>query len=300
MLKKQIQKTAFYLIIALGILGKANAQNNFPVEPPLPINVDTAKNLDIDSGKIWKGLYINPTASYGKALPYGAPIQLTSGATFELGGDVCYFFHPNLGVAIGAQFQQYSFKYSYSSVVASSTFNGLTPNESSAQDTTVVGGYGSSVTYMLDYIRVPVMLRFMSSHIDKIGLYGEAGIITDVLLTSSVSGTATQTEYTFAQASSVPAYNYVSTSTNPVSISETNPDAAKINFDLHFGLGVTIPFTKRMALVLEGSIDFRFLNGGTGANDVATFGSNQYYFYGTGNYGSFNSQSLIAKLLFKL
>jgi len=283
---RHVQKIIFCFIFFAGLSGNAYTQNN-PTQ-------------GIDSTRIWQGLYINPIAGIEKALPSGSSGSITLATSFDLGAEVCYWFHPNFGFSAGAQFQQYSFNFTYSGVLSQSDYGNLKSTPSSAQDTTLVGGYTTSVRYVFDYIRIPVLLHFISSHTDKIGFYCEAGASADVLLAGSVSGNISQTRYTFTKAAFGQTYNYLSTTSTAVNAAETNPNAARINIGLHVGIGAMFPVSKRFSLVIAAAADFRVLNSGNGANDFVEFGNSKYYFFGTGNYGNFNFQSLIAKLQYKL
>ncbi len=297
-------KTIVSLLIVLLISCNVIAQDDFSIEPPSKDTTKDQKRVkNEDSPSPWNGLYIGPVASAIRSVIFNSGSgSLTNGFSFDAGGEISYMVFPNIGFSTGLRFQQYSFSYSYTSINSTTSYNGTNAGYSSGggHDTIVTAGYNSTANYTFDYLRIPLLARYISSGENKVGFYCEMGFVADILVSAKVSGSATQTQYSLSQPPNTAWYNYDYTLTPAnANMSETNLDATKFNVSFRAGLGVEIPLSS-FFLVLDYGIDYRLLNGGTGKNDVVSFGTNQYYFYGAGNYGCFNFQSLEAKLIFKL
>ncbi|MGP8214159.1 MAG: outer membrane beta-barrel protein [Bacteroidia bacterium] len=297
--KVNLKLSLFFAFLLITVLsGKVSAQNDFPIEPPTS---DSTMNLK-DSVFFWHGLYISPDMGGGLSKPFSGN-GIENGFCFNAGAEVTYMFNNNFGISLGAQFEQYSFKYSYSDVYNAAALPVInTINRSAAYDSIGLGGYATDATYTFDFIRIPLLVRYISSPQNKVGLFAEAGIVADILMSTTVSGSASETEYDFHQDANVPYYNL-----NPGSVINTSdlgssaPNAAKFNLALHTSLGTIIPVGNRTSLVLAYYYEFGLLNGGTGSNDVVNFSDGTYYFYGkNSNYGSLNKQALEIALIFKL
>ncbi|HXB13358.1 MAG TPA: outer membrane beta-barrel protein [Bacteroidia bacterium] len=295
-------KTIFTLLLVASSM-LVLAQDDFSIEPP---SKDTAKDQkrvkNEDSPNPWNGLYIGPVASVNRGVISNSGFgNIINDFSFDIGGEICYMVFPNIGFSTGLRFQQFSFSYSYSNVYSTGSVNGTnTAYRTGSSDTTVVAGYNSTANYSFDYLRVPLLARYISSGENKLGFYFELGFVADVLVNAKVSGTATQTQYNLSQSPNTAWYDYSSSlPANNANINETNLDASRFNLSFRAALGIMIP-VKSFFIVVDYGIDYRLLNGGTGTNDVVSFGNAQYYFYGSGNYGCFNFQSLEAKFIFKL
>jgi hypothetical protein len=301
---KNIGKMKALLTLVLLTSSLVVLAQDFSIEPP---SKDTAKDQkrvkNADSPNPWSGLYIGPVASVNRSVIFNSGSgTIANGIGFDGGGEISDMVFPHIGFSTGLRFQQYSFNFSYTNINGTTSYNGTTTAlRSGSSDTTVTAGYNSSANYTFDYLRIPLLARYISGGNDKVGFYVEMGFVADILLSANVSGSATQTQYELSQPPNTSWYNYNSTLTPAnTNISETGLDASRFNISFRAGLGVLIPIKENMYLVLDYGIDYRILNGGTGKNDVVSFGNNQYYFYGNSNYGSFNFQSLEAKLIFKL
>lgn len=254
------------------------------------------------------GLYIDPYIGYGEGGPESSTATsiapaVATGTNLKFGIGVSYIFPSGIGISAGLQLQQFNFSYSYSNILATSAYNGtVTENRATANDTTVIAGYNESVKYSFLYAQVPVLCRYISSQENKVGFYAEAGLVMDYLASSNISGTARQTRYQLSQAANTNWYMYSGTSANNTTLNLTPQDPAKLTFAVHVAAGVIIPITDKISLILSLSPDYGLVNAGDGSKDMVNFGNAkyEYYLYGNGTYGSFNSYTFDAKLLIKL
>jgi hypothetical protein len=292
-------RAAFTLLFLIVLSGKIFGQNDFKIEPP---TYDTTKSIK-DSVYFWHGLYINPVIQGGLGKPYSSS-DFKSGFIIDAGAEACYMFDKHFGISLGAQFEQYSYKYSYSNVYNPTYMPVIhTINRPNAYDSVGLGGYTTNVTYTFAFVRIPLLMRYISSLQNKVGFYAEAGIIANLLVSAKESGTASETEYDFHQDANTPWYNNnPGSAVNSADISNATPDAAKFNLSLHAGIGIIIPAGRRVSVVLAYCADLALMNGGTGANDIVKFSDGSYSFYGQSSiYGTFNTLAAIkASVILKL
>jgi putative cofactor-binding repeat protein len=285
-------KKFFILIFSLfAFFGSITAQNNFPIEQP---STDSVK-----SGlfSIEKGIFLTPTVAVGLATPYGIPFK--AGLVLNAGAELCYMLSSHIGIAAGAQFERYAFEYHNDDYNVPTT-DLTAPANSSATDTNIYGGGHTTANYKFEYVRIPLLLRYVTGSKKRVGLYAEAGVTADILVSASVSGNVIENMYDMQRTSGGPSFSYKTTSNQHADITGVTPDAAKFNIALHAGIGIIIP-AGPIYLILAYTPDFRLLNGGSGDNDVVNFTNSKYYFFGQNSqYGSLNSHSLTIKLLFKL
>jgi hypothetical protein len=285
---------------------KSFAQD-IPIEPPQNGN-STSTQYSVgnaahkDSEIVWRGLYIN--ASVGYDIPSitneGAGFFLHN-ASFHVGAEGAYMFAPHIGFVTGVLFRQYSFNYSYTGVIPSYEYTSIpTTYRTTNNDTSLVAGYSTSAKYSFNYIRVPLLIRFITSQENKIGFYVEAGLLADILLNDNVSGTASQIQYSLEQQANTSWYSYSGSKAYAATISEANANVNRFTVALHAAAGFIVPLSAKIFIGADFALDYSVLSAGTGNNDVVNFGSTKYNFYGTGSYGCFNSEIIEAKLIFKL
>jgi len=280
----------FLFFFSLPFCTTVSAQNNFPIEEP-------ANEPKGDIFLLQKGIYINPIVSGGVGIPYGGS-GFKSGLVVNGGGDFCYMFSSHFGVSAGAQYEYYSFGYKYSN---NNSTKDIPAPSGSAADTAVFGGGNTTARYNFQYIRIPVLFRYISSSSGKLGFYVEGGATADILVHAGVSGSISETVYVFQRAGGSPSFGYSYSSKKDADITGVTPDAAKFNIAVHLGIGAMIPAGEHLAIVIAYCPEIKLMNGGVGDNDVVSFNSSKYYFYGQkSNYGSFISNSIVIKWLFKL
>jgi TonB family protein len=249
------------------------------------------------------GLYIDPYIGFGEGGPKSStatPINM--GLNMKFGVEGCYMFPSNIGISVGLQIQQFKFGYSYSNITNTSAYNGtVTENRSTANDTIVTAGYNETINYSFTYAQIPLLCHYISSQENKLGFYAEAGIVVNYLVNSQISGSVTQTQYQLTQAPDTYWYMYNSTyPTNTTSVNLPAQNPTKLTFAAHAAVGALIPFTSKISLILAVSPDFGVMNAGDGSKDLVNIGTSKFYFFGNGNYGSFNSYLFDAKLLIKM
>lgn len=249
------------------------------------------------------GLYFDPFIGFGISGPQSSSsASISNTVSFKGGLGVSYMLPSGIGISTGIGIQQNGFSYSPSSSLNPALFDDLpTKYRTSSNDTTVTTGFNSNVTYSFLYLQVPLFGRFISSSEDKIGFYAEAGIQFNYLLSSKITGSVTQSQYKLEQN---PNSNFYVLGTpesgNSEPINTNAMDASKTTLSSHLAAGILFPLSSGISLILDVSAENGITNAGDGKKDVATLGSSQYYYYGTGNYGTFNSYMLEAKLLLKL
>ncbi len=250
------------------------------------------------------GLYVDPDLGYGLGGPSSSNLnntQITSGSSFKFGANVSYMFPSNLGISIGLQVQQYSFNYTYSNIAEPNNYyQDETALRTTSTDTTVTAGYDATLKYTFTYAQIPILCRYISSQENRVGLYAEAGLVANYLVNSQISGSATQTQYLLNQPANTNIFIYESTSTTSQNISTPSQNPAKLTMSAHAAVGVLLPLTAKMSLIISVSSDMGIMNAGDGSKDLASFGSSQFYFYGQGTYGTFNAISGEVKLLIKM
>ena len=274
-----------------------------PNQPPQPEQKQVEQKPKDTVFILRDGLYVDPYIGYGEGGPVssGSPIAINKGGNIKFGAGISYMFPSNIGISIGLQVQQYNFNYAYSNITASSDYNGtMTKNRNAANDTVVTAGYNESIKYSFTYAQVPLLCRYISSQENKLGFYAEAGIVINYLVSSQISGSATQTQYNLSQAANTYWYMYSSTSSNTATVNLSSQNPNKLTFALHAAAGVIIPFNSKISLILAVSPDMGIMNAGDGSGDVVDFGTSKFYLYGKGNYGSFNSYTFDAKVLIKI
>ncbi len=249
------------------------------------------------------GLYIDPYIGIGEGgLSSSTPTSVKTGINMKFGVEASYVFPSNIGVSVGLQVKQFKFSYSSNSVVDPSSYNGTyTTTRSKANDTTVTAGYADSMNYSFTYLQIPLLCRYITSHENKIGFYAEAGLIVNYLINSQITGNFTQTQYQLYQAPNTYWYMYSGTyPANPTPVSMASQNPSRLTIDLHLGAGVLIPVTGKMSIILDVAPDVGLMNAGDGSKDAVSFGTSNFYFFGKGKYGSFNSYLFDTKFLIKL
>lgn len=297
--------------------GKAvNVQYNLPVYfelnntqkqlPPAPDKRQVGRQNFDTTFILRDGLYVDPYFGYGEGGPQSSAATSTSpdvtmSGSLKFGVGISYILPSNIGISIGLQIQQYNFNYTYSNIIGASAYNGtVTENRTVTNDTTVTAGYNETIKYSFMYAQLPILCRYISSQENKPGFYAEAGILINYLVSSNISGNATQTQYQLSQAANTYWYMYNTTSTSTATVNLTTGNPAKLTFSLHALAGVIIPFNDKISLILGISPDCAFMNAGDGSKDIVNFGTSKFYLYGSGTYGSFNSYTFDAKLLIKM
>jgi len=248
------------------------------------------------------GLYVDPYIGYGEGGPGSSTTPVINmGSNVKFGVGISYMFPSNIGVSIGLQIQQFKFNYNYSNDSKASMYVGTeTEIPSTASDITSTAGYNEAINYTFTYAQIPILCRYISSQEGKPGFYAEAGLIVNYLVSSEISGTATQEEYQLGSTPSPDWYRYNSISSNTVNVSLPSQNPNKLTFTAHAAAGAIIPFNNKISLILAVSPDFGIMNAGDGSKDIVNFGTSKFYLYGNGTYGSFNSYTFDAKLLIKM
>jgi len=303
MFTKRLHTIFILALITLSSFKMVSAQD-ISIEPPQNGN-STSTQYSVenkDSEITWHGLYVNAAAGYDiPTISNEGTGTFSNNTSLHVGVEGCYMFKPHTGFVTGLLFRQYSYNYSYSGIIPNYEYNGVsTASRATTNDTTVVAGYATSAKYTFNYIRVPLLIRFISSQENKPGFYIEAGVIADVLLSDNISGTSTQVQYDLVQQPNTSWYNYSGTGLSATTINETNANANRFTVALHAAAGFLIPVSAKMFIGADYGLDYSILSAGTGKNDMVNFSTTKYNFYGTGSYGSFNFQLIEAKLIFKL
>ena len=151
--------------------GKAvNVQYNLPVYFQLNTNQSQQQNRPPgqqqniyarDSVFIPRdGLYIDPYIGYGVGGPNSSTsTPITMGGNLKVGAGLSYIYPSGIGISAGLQVQQYSFNYSYSQIISSSSYNGVeTAYRIGGGDTEVTAGYAEKATYSFTYIPIAFAL----------------------------------------------------------------------------------------------------------------------------------------------
>jgi len=272
---------------------------DFQIEPPALITKARPDTSDTH----WRGMFVDPYFVVGSAKPSSNAGEYQDGFSMNLGAEICYMLSPNVGISIGANFEQYSYNYTYSTVTpAGNYFYVPTTYKATPTDTTVIAGYIPSIKYTFSYLGIPIMIRLVTSaqHINSVRLYLEAGLSANILLSSNVSGPITAVQYSLSQFPGTNYYTYNGASNTTANVNETNADVSSFTLSINLGGGLIIPVNKNIFLLFEYSPQFGLMNIGTGKNDVVTLNKSPYYFYGTGNYGSLSMEAASLKVIFKL
>jgi TonB family protein len=280
-----------------------NNSNNPSDQNQFPEQRRSATIKPIDTVYIPRdGLFVDPYFGFGEGGPQSSTsTSINMGTNMKFGVGISYMFPSKIGISAGLQLQQYKFGYSYSDITPSSSYNNTaTENRTTSNDTTVTAGYNETINYSFTYVQLPILCRFISSQENKAGFYAEAGIVVGYLISSQISGTATQTQYQLSQSPNTFWYTYNTTSSNNTSVSLTSQNPAKLTFAVHAAVGFLIPFSSKISLILDISPDIGIINAGDGSKDYVNFGTSKFYLFGNGNYGSFNSYTGEAKLLIKM
>ena len=250
------------------------------------------------------GFYVEPYIGYGLGGPNSSNAnntQITPSSNFKFGAGFSYMFASNLGISLGLQIQQFNFKYTYSNVASLNDYYVIgTTVRTSNTDSTVYAGYGATLMYSFTYAQVPLLCKYISSQENRPGFYAEAGVVFNYLVSSQISGSATQTEYILNQPADADFYNYSATVTNTQNISTPSQNATKLTTSIHGGIGALIPFNTKISLIVAFSYNAGIMNAGDGSKDEVNFGASKFYYYGTGNYGTLNSLLGEVKVLIKL
>ena len=251
-----------------------------------------------------EGLYLDPNIGAGIGGPplSSTDIKVSRGLNLKAGVGLTKMLSSNIGFSTGLQVQQYNFSYSIDNTNATTAFDGtVTSYRSAGADTVVTAGYSGSIKYTFLYAQVPILARYISSQENRLGFYAEAGVVLGYLVSSSITGDVTQTQYQLTQAPNTYWYMYSATlpaSPTPVSLTAQNP--AKVTASFHADIGAIIPFNAKFSLILAATPDIGLMNAGNGSGDVMNFGSTKFYVFGNGNYGNFTTWLFDAKLLIKL
>jgi hypothetical protein len=137
-------------------------------------------------------------------------------------------------------------------------------------------------TYNFTYLEIPIIIRYVSSHDDKFGIFAEAGCIVGVFIGGSeldsiyLTGIATNGSY-FTTPNGNTGYVF-NAELQPVA----TPSASSINIEGHLALGLYIPISKRCSFITDVSINKGFTNVGNSSNDVTNF-QGLYYYYNKNN-----------------
>jgi hypothetical protein len=296
-IQQDLKKLVFFISLIV-MSGHIMAQNDFQIEPQGPVT----KPTPVDTANLWHGFYIAPAVAIGSASPDAVSGVYKSGTNINLGGELSYMFHSGFGISAGLQYEQYSYNYVYSSLPSTNAYGDVpTTLRSTTTDTSILVGYTPNVTYSYSFIKLPLLVRYASGHVNKVNFYVEAGVSPEFLISKKVSGSVTETIYNLTQAANTNWYHYSTTSSGAaISVSESNADVAAFNLAFHLGIGLTIPIDAHTAVIAEYSPEYGLMNSGTGENDMIKDGNIQYYFFGKGNYGSIGSRLLTVKVLFTL
>ncbi len=247
------------------------------------------------------GFYVDPNFGFGVGGPqFSGSASVTRGVNFKFGLGLGYMLPSKFGFSTGIQIQQFKFSYTYTDVLPSYKYNNIaTIDRTTSTDSMAIAGYSSNVSYEFRYAQIPVLLRYISSQENEFGVYAEGGVLINYLLSTNISGTASQTQYDLLQYANANWYTYKSSSVNSQTISSAAQNPAKLTVSLHFTVGGLLQLSSKMSLVLGFSPNFGLMNAGTGSGDMVNFGTSKFYYYGNGNYGTFNSFLFEAKLLIK-
>lgn len=306
MLNEKLNKA--FIITLLLLSCRVVFAQDIPIEPPTTDN-STSTEYSVhnkpDSQIVWHGMYTGLLIGYDiTAIPNGSVGSFSSSASYHAGLEVCKMLSDHTGIVLGVLYRQYSYSYSYSNINPSSDYNDIsTANRATVNDTSVVGGYSTSANYSFTYASIPILFRYSGGSENKISFFAQAGVMANILVGKSVSGTAVQTQYGLTQAPNTWWYDYSSTTTYSANINESNPDAATFTLAFQGEIGLTVPLSKNLWGAADYNFDINFMSCGTGKNDVVNFkgGSNGlYYFYGPGTYGTFNYHGIELKLIYRL
>lgn len=247
------------------------------------------------------GIYLDPFCGYGIAGPQSSLSDLKSNISRKEGLGVSLFFPSGFGFSTGFSVQQVSF--SFNPAIGTSNAVEYLPStfSESFKDTLAYTGFNANVTYTFQYFQVPLLARYISSSENKIGFYAEVGFLINYLHSSSITGTASEFYEELSQYQYTAYYMVYNASSHSTTVDLAVNDASKITLALHGAAGILIPISRKVSLIFDVSSDYGMMNAGDGKKDVANFVWNgNYYFYGSGNYGTFNSYMFDAKLLLKL
>lgn len=224
-----------------------------------------------DSMKII-GFSIEPVVGIGtsEAVQNG-----TNNLGWKAGCGVVYMFNKHWGISSGLQVEQYS-----------TTVN-------SGKDSVYIFNppywdiNSIKATYLFTYLKLPLMVRYISNRDGKIGIFVESGFILDYLIKSNELRTINENDIdtskqpiTYSGGGAVFSESYVQ------SLGSKTPDAISFNLGGQIAMGVFIPISKRCAFITDFSIDKAFSNVGTSNNDFVNFNGPFYYYNKNNNYKS--------------
>jgi hypothetical protein len=124
--------------------------------------------------------------------------------------------------------------------------------------------------------------------------------VANYLVSSQISGSATETQYLLSQTPNSNIYLYSSASSVTKFVSLTPQGPTKFIVSAHAAAGALIPLATRISLILDASADMGITNAGSGSKDVIDFGTSKFYLFGSGQYGSFNAYLFEVKVLIKM